>query len=93
MSGLRKLCKLYGRVTAKSSDGTTIKYVWDYAIDGPVAEEQMPVGSARWEASEKARFLLFPPRTALHCAASACPGCTVCEPEKEAERIGEVSEK
>jgi hypothetical protein len=56
MSGLRRLCKLFGGMVAKGADGTTIKYVWDYAKDEPVTEDQMPPGSERHAASERARF-------------------------------------
>jgi hypothetical protein len=31
------------------------KWVWDYATGGPVPAEQMPEGSKRWDASQRAK--------------------------------------
>lgn len=55
MAGLRNLCKLYGGMTIKGNDGVTIRYVWDYAADEPVPDTEMPLGSERWRASERAK--------------------------------------
>lgn len=55
MGGLRRICKLYGGMTV--SDGKqTIHYVWDYAADEPVDKKEMPLGSERWKASERAKY-------------------------------------
>lgn len=51
MSGLRLICKAFGRMKV----GNTL-WLWDYACDEPVLETEMPVGSERWKASERARF-------------------------------------
>jgi hypothetical protein len=51
VSGLHRLCKLYGSMTI---NGT--KMVWDYVADQPVEASQMKSGSARWKASERARW-------------------------------------
>lgn len=51
MSGLRRIAKRYGAIIV---DGE--RYVWDYAADEPVSEEDMPVGSERWKRSEQARW-------------------------------------
>lgn len=32
------------------------RYVWDYALDKAVPEEEMRPGGDRWNASEKAKF-------------------------------------
>lgn len=55
MSGLRRICKMYGGMTV-SSDGKTVHWVWDYAADEPCHREEMPVGSERWKASERAKY-------------------------------------
>lgn len=54
MGGLRRLCRLYGSI--KIGDA---RHVWDYALDEPALEKDMPVGSERWKASEKARAELI----------------------------------
>lgn len=85
-AGLRRVLKLTGGMTV-SSGGKTVKYVWDYAADKPALEADMPFGSERHKLSERAKWLQNPPRTALQCAARACPGCTVCSetPNDEVE--------
>lgn len=57
MAGLRKICKLYGKMTVKSKDGKEVRYVWDYAADEPVQEHEMPPGSERHAASERAKWM------------------------------------
>lgn len=56
MNGLRMICKLYGgmKITA---NGETVNYVWDYVADDAVPDTEMPFGSDRWKASEKARWI------------------------------------
>lgn len=83
MAGLRNVCKLLGAMTVKGADGKEVRYVWDYLNDKPVEESQMPFGSERHAMSERAKWLINPPRNALQCAARACPGCTVCAPKSE----------
>ena len=56
MGGLRKLCRLYGRMKFTDAEGKSITYVWDYVADAPVPEPEMPFGSDRWKASEQKRF-------------------------------------
>lgn len=55
MGGLARICKLYGgmKVTAQSK---TVNYVWDYVADEAVPDTEMPVGSERWQASERKRW-------------------------------------
>ena len=55
MAGLRRICKMLGAMTV-SVRGQTIHYVWDYVADEPVPDTEMPVGSERWKASERARW-------------------------------------
>ncbi len=80
MAGLRKLCKLYGSLVVKDEKGAAVRYVWDYASDKPTREEEMPFGSERHAASERAKWLQHPPRNRLQCAARGCDGCAVCAP-------------
>ena len=56
MSGLAKICKLYGRMVATNEQGERVVWVYDYAQDKPVHESEMPHGSDRHLASERARF-------------------------------------
>lgn len=51
VSGLERLCKAYGAITVGDK-----KWVWDYANDKPVPEEEMNFGSARHRESERARY-------------------------------------
>lgn len=59
MAGLRRICKMFGGMKVTGNDGKTINYVWDYAADKPVQAKQMPMGSKRWKASERARAKLL----------------------------------
>lgn len=49
--GLQRVCKLIGglRINGKL-------FVWDYAADVAVPEDEMPHGSERWKASERAKY-------------------------------------
>lgn len=51
MSGLRKICKMYGAITIQG-----VRWVWDYAIGEPVKASDMPIGSLRHKASERAKY-------------------------------------
>jgi hypothetical protein len=51
VGGLQKIAKLYGGIKVNGVD-----YVWDYATDEAVRKEEMPPGSERWKASEKAKW-------------------------------------
>lgn len=57
MAGLRRLCKALGGMTVIGNDGARIDYVWDYVADEPVRKEEMPFGSARHAASERAKYM------------------------------------
>lgn len=50
MSGLARICKMYGRINIQG-----VQYVWDYVADKAVKASEMPPGSERHRASEKAR--------------------------------------
>lgn len=50
MGGLRRLCKLYGRITIQG-----VKYVWDYAQDKPRVEKEMTM--EEWAKSERIKWL------------------------------------
>ena len=54
--GLARICKLYGRMKATGADGKSIMWVWDFVADKAVHESEMPEGSDRWKASERARW-------------------------------------
>lgn len=47
MAGLRNICRMYGSMRVND-----VTWVWDYAADEPVKQEEMPFGSDRWKASE-----------------------------------------
>lgn len=61
MSGLRRICKALGGMTVTGNNGMTIRYVWDYAKDEPVPEDEMPFGSERHRGSERARWATLKP--------------------------------
>jgi hypothetical protein len=54
MAGLSKICKLYGGLTVKDSNGKSVRYVWDYIDDKAVPESEMT--KERWAASEKKKW-------------------------------------
>lgn len=56
MAGLARVCKAYGAMTVRDKDGRSARWVYDYANDAPVLETEMPVGSDRWKASERAKW-------------------------------------
>lgn len=56
MAGLRRICKMLGGMIVKGNNGEQVHYVWDYVSDKPVPIEDMPVGSERHKASERARY-------------------------------------
>ena len=41
MGGLSKICRLYGGMTVKGSDGKTVKWLWDYVNDKARLESEM----------------------------------------------------
>jgi hypothetical protein len=49
MSGLQKLCKMYGRMQIQG-----VVYVWDYFDDKAVKESEMT--KERWKESEKIKW-------------------------------------
>lgn len=50
--GVKKICKMFGAITYGGE-----KYLWDYANNKIVPEEQMKFGSARHRESELARYM------------------------------------
>lgn len=54
--GLKMICKTYGGMTFRDNRGNTVEYAWDYDADEPVLRGEMPDGSERWKASERARW-------------------------------------
>lgn len=56
LSGLQKVCKLYGSIQTTDNDGVTKTLVWDHVAGKAVVESEMPVGSERHRASEKAKW-------------------------------------
>jgi len=55
MAGLRKICKLYGRMQC----GDTM-FVWDYYLDEPVEEKKMT--KEQRALSEKAKYGIIQPK-------------------------------
>lgn len=51
MSGLKRLCKMYGRMKIQG-----VMYVWDYAQDKAVPESEMT--KEQWCESEKKKWQL-----------------------------------
>lgn len=51
LSGLQKICKIYGCIKIQG-----VMWVWDYTNECAVIESEMPAGSERWKASEKAKY-------------------------------------
>lgn len=51
LTGLQRLCKAFGSMQM----GDTLM-VWDYVKDVAVTEKEMPYGSKRWKASERAKY-------------------------------------
>jgi hypothetical protein len=49
MSGLQKLCKMYGRMSIQG-----VMYVWDYVDDKAIPESEMT--KERWCESEKIKW-------------------------------------
>lgn len=55
MAGLVRILKLYGQMDV-SANGKTVHWLWDYAKNEPVTSDEMPFGSERHKASERARW-------------------------------------
>lgn len=51
MAGLQRIAKQFGGIVINGK-----RFIWDYATDEAVPEADMPVGSERWRASERARW-------------------------------------
>lgn len=51
MAGLKRILKSHGQLQVNH-----VLYVWDYANNVGVKESEMPTGSDRWKASEKAKW-------------------------------------
>lgn len=56
MSGLVRVLRLHGAMTAIDKNGRKVEWLWDYANEVPVTKEDMPKGSERRAASERARW-------------------------------------
>jgi hypothetical protein len=63
MAGLARILKMYGSMKVVGNDGARVTWVWDYARDEPCHDTEMPFGSERHKASERAKY------TAIHAAA------------------------
>jgi hypothetical protein len=50
-AGLQRVCKAFGGITTGD-----VRWVWDYAQDCAVRDGEMPQGSDRWKASERAKW-------------------------------------
>jgi len=49
MSGLRRICKMYGAITIQG-----VEWVWDYATDEPRIKSE--ITKEQWAASERAKW-------------------------------------
>ena len=56
MSGIHDLCRLCGAIDVRTSGGDYARYVWDYVANDAVHESEMPQGSERGQASERAKW-------------------------------------
>lgn len=54
MGGLARICKMYGSMIVKGSDGKEVKWLWDYVNDKPRLESEM--SKEEFAASEKAKW-------------------------------------
>jgi hypothetical protein len=59
VSGLLRVLKMHGAMTAKGRNGQTVHYVYDYFNDVAATEGEMPIGSARRAKSDQARAELM----------------------------------
>lgn len=61
LSGLQKVCKIYGRM--KCGDAMM---AWDYVNDVALPESEFRKDKARWAASERAKYGVFPNKGPSH---------------------------
>ena len=54
MTGLQRMCKLYGSIYVTGADGKRVVWIWDYANDKPRLKSEMT--KAEIMASEKAKW-------------------------------------
>lgn len=54
MTGLQKVCKLYGRIDVVDSSGHKVVWLWDYKNDKPRLRSEMTADEIA--ESEKAKF-------------------------------------
>jgi len=57
MGGLAKICRIYGGISAKDSNGKTVKWLWDYVNERPRLETEMT--KEEISASEKEKWKRF----------------------------------
>lgn len=55
MSGLKKLCKMYGQIDCVDKDGKKVVWLWDYAKDEPRLKSEMTKEEIK--ESEKTKWL------------------------------------
>lgn len=56
MAGLARILKSIGSMVTVDSEGRKVEWVYDYAAGMPVERSEMPFGSERWKASERAKY-------------------------------------
>lgn len=56
MAALSKICKLYGSINVKGTNGKEVLWVYDYVNDKPRIKSEMT--KEEFAASEKARFVM-----------------------------------
>ncbi len=54
MSGLQRICKMYGRIDCSDASGNKVVWLWDYVNDKPRLQSEMT--NEEIMASEKAKW-------------------------------------
>lgn len=54
LSGLQRICKMYGRINCSDANGNKVVWLWDYANDKPRLQSEMT--KQEIAASEKAKW-------------------------------------
>ena len=54
MTGLQRVCKIYGRIDVTDRNGNKVTWLWDYAEDKAVLKEEMT--QERLKKSELAKY-------------------------------------
>lgn len=61
MSGLARICKMYGRINMSDSNGNKVVWLWGYVNDKPRLQTEMTEDEVK--ASEKAKWSILKDET------------------------------